>query len=86
MRTHRIKCNTESYQQIEIEIKKFTVRENDRNYRRNDQIEFIEEVSVGDMRAATGREQGPFTIDFIFEGGKYGVQKGWVVIQFTRIL
>ena len=71
---HHLKCEAKYFKLIESGVKKFELRKNDRNYKKND-IVYLEEVVHG---VSTGRKLPPITIQYIItddEGGKYGLRK-----------
>lgn len=80
MTEHSLKCETEYYQAVEKDLKLFEVRKNDRNFQPADII-FLSEVVKG---IKTGREEGPFYVDYILYGGVFGIDKDYCVMQLNR--
>lgn len=79
MKTHKLKCETEYYQAVECGLKMFEVRKNDRNFQVFDRIELTEVVKG----IKTGRTIGPFEIKYILEGGQYGIDPEYCVMQLV---
>ena len=75
---HDLKTETEYYQAIESGLKKFEVRINDRNFQRYDIINLIETVKG----IPTGRKIQSLEIQYILEGGKFGIDKDYVVLNW----
>jgi hypothetical protein len=78
--THYLKCETEYYQAVERGDKNFELRKNDRDYNQWDRI-VLKEVVNG---VETGKEMGPFEIDYILHGGRYGLQSGYCIFNIRR--
>jgi len=75
---HNLKTETEYYQAIERGDKKFELRKNDRNFQVYD-ILYLEETVEGKY---TGRKLGPLEIQYILEGGKYGLPEGYCIMNW----
>lgn len=75
---HYIKCETEYFQAIERGEKKFELRKNDRNYKVYDML-YLEETVNG---VKTGRKLPAFEIQYVFYGGKYGLNKDYCIINW----
>ena len=75
---HYLKTETEYYQAIERGKKKFELRIDDRSYCVGDMIH-LKEVVKG---KSTGRELPPLEIRYILSGNKYGLKKGWCVLNW----
>ena len=75
---HELKTETEYYQAVEKNVKKFEIRKNDRDYKKYDMIKLVETVAG----KKTGRVLGPFEIKYIFHGGLYGLDKDYCVINW----
>lgn len=73
---HYLKTETEFYQFIEIGLKKFELRKNDRDFSIGD-ILYLEETVNG---IYTGRKMEPIEIKYIFHGGRYGLEKDYCII------
>lgn len=74
---HYLKTETEYYQAIEKGLKSFELRKNDRNYQVGDMLHLRETVK-GEH---TGRAMDPKEVVYILEGGKYGLEDGFVIMQ-----
>lgn len=72
---HNLKIKSEYYNAVKEEIKFFEIRKNDRDFKEFDMVTLYEVVK-GEL---TGRELGPFQITYVFEGGKYGLKKGYCI-------
>ena len=76
--THELKCQTKYYQLTEKGTKNFEIRKNDRNFKVGDYVK-LKEV-VGEIE--TGRELEPMQIKYILQGGVYGLDSDYVILQF----
>ena len=74
---HEIKCETKYYQAVECGIKKFELRENDRDYQVYDMVSLIEVVNGN----PTGRKIN-FEIKYVLRGGVYGLPKDWCIFNW----
>ncbi|MFW6219336.1 MAG: DUF3850 domain-containing protein [bacterium] len=75
---HYLKCETEYYQAIELGIKKFELRNNDRNFKKYD-IVYLEETVNG---IKTGRKLPPLEIKYVLLGGKYGLDENYCIFNW----
>ena len=74
---HYLKTETEYFQLQEKGEKTFEVRRNDRGFKIYDMV-YLEEV-VGGVK--TGRTLPPKEIVYVLDGGKYGIEEGFCVLQ-----
>lgn len=74
---HELKTETRYYQAVENKLKTFEVRKNDRDYKCFDMVTLIEVVNG----IETGRKLDGFKIIYILEGGQYGIDPDYVVLQ-----
>ena len=72
---HHLKTQTEHFQAVERGKKKFEIRKNDRNYQPFDMVYLHEYCG----EAPTGRELPGLEIQYIFHGGKYGLDSEYCV-------
>jgi ASC-1-like (ASCH) protein len=77
---HHLKTETEYYQAIERGDKKFELRFNDREFKKYDMI-YLEETVNG---VYTGRKLDPFEIQYIFYGGKYGLDENYCIFSLPE--
>ncbi len=75
---HHLKTESKYYQAVERGVKKFELRKNDRNFRVYDML-YLEEVVNGEK---TGRSLPAMEIRYVFEGGKYGLEEGYCIINW----
>lgn len=75
---HLLKTETEYYQAVERDEKKFELRKNDRNFKIYDYI-ILEEVVRG---VKTGRKLQSKQIKYVVHGGKYGLEEGYCIINW----
>ena len=73
---HYLKTETEYYQAVEKELKKFELRKNDRDFKIGDML-YLEETVNGTY---TGRKLAPKEIKYILLGGKYGLEEGHCIV------
>ena len=73
---HYLKTETEYYQAVEKELKKFELRKNDRDFKIGDML-YLEETVNGTY---TGRKLEPKEIKYILLGGKYGLEEGHCIV------
>ena len=66
---HHLKTETEYYQAVERGEKKFELRKNDRDFKKYDMV-YLQEVVDG---KPTGRKLPQMEIQYVFVGGKYGL-------------
>ncbi len=79
---HYLKTERKYYQAVEYGDKTFEVRKNDRGFEVFDLV-VLQEVVNG---IPTGRALEPMEIVYILDGGKYGVEEGYCVMQLKREL
>lgn len=72
---HTLKTETVFYQLVEVGVKRFEVRKNDRDFKTFDMVTLAE--SVGGT--LTGRKIGPLEIDYILHGPAFGIEAGHCV-------
>jgi hypothetical protein len=77
---HKLKCQTKYYEAAEKGLKSFELRKNDRNFQVYDMVELFE--VVGDV--FTGRKLPPKEIKYICEGGQFGLDKDYVILQLEQ--
>jgi len=75
---HYLKCETEYYQAVERQAKRFEFRLNDRDFKQFD-IVTLKEVVNG---IPTGRQLGYFEIKYILYGGKFGLPEGYCIFNW----
>ena len=75
---HYLKTETEYYQAVERRRKKFEIRRNDRDFKRYDMVYSVEVVNG----VPTGRELPGLEIQYVFAGGKYGLDDGYCIINW----
>ena len=75
---HYLKTETEYYQQIERGKKKFELRLNDRDFKVGDILHLQESVNG----ILTRRELPPLEIQYIFYGGKFGLDENYCIINW----
>ena len=73
---HYLKTETEYYQAVEKELKKFELRKNDRDFQIGDML-YLEETVSGTY---TGRKLAPKEIKYILLGGKYGLVEDHCIV------
>ena len=74
---HYLKCEVGFFAQTLMGNKSFEVRKNDRNYTIGGMV-YLQESIEG---VKTGRELDPKEIIYILEGGMFGIDKDYCVIQ-----
>lgn len=77
---HELKTGTEFYQDVEAGKKRFEARVNDRDFRVYDMVTLYETV----RGVRTGRELGPFEIDYVLCGPAYGIETGHCVFNWRN--
>lgn len=78
---HYLKTETKYFQAVEKGVKKFEIRNNDRDFKTYDMV-YLQETVNG---VQTGREAGPFEINYVLtdeEAGKYGLLPGHCVFNW----
>ena len=81
-KTHELKVWTEVYEFVHEEIKSFEIRINDRDFKAGDLL-ILKEYDP-QTNKYTGRECERW-VSYILEGGKFGIQKGFVAMSLTKI-
>ena len=77
---HELKTETKYYQAIEQRLKMFEVRKNDRDFKVDDILDLREICG----NVPTGRSI-KFGIAYILEGGQFGIDKGYCVMQLRPL-
>jgi ribosomal protein S17 len=80
MKTHNLKTHPEYFQKVLDRKKKFELRKNDRDFKVGDCL-CLEEWSPID-KEYTGREIYVI-VDYIFDGGKMGLEEGMVIMSIN---
>jgi hypothetical protein len=75
---HYIKCETEYFQEIEWDRKKFEFRKDDRKYQAHDLV-YLEETVNGEK---TGRVLDGLKIQYIMRGPAFGLPEGYCVFNW----
>jgi len=75
MSRHYLNIETEYFQAVECGIKKFEIRKNDRNFKTHDMVHLKETVNG----VTTGRKLPPLEIQYVFTGGKYGLNPDYCI-------
>ena len=78
MKHHILKCDSEYFDAIELGLKKFELRINDRNFQVGDLL-FLDEMKYGKK---TGKQIGPLEIKYILEGGKFGLSDEYCIMNW----
>ncbi len=84
--THDLKTWTEYFQKVWDGEKKFEVRKDDRGYKVGDFLNLMEYFP--DLSTEEKQVFGRWLhckIDYILEGGAFGIQEGYVVMSFTIV-
>ena len=79
---HALKIYPEYFQLLKCEIKTFEIRLNDRNFQASQQILFKEYDPK--TNSYTG-ELLMREISYVFYGGEFGVEPGYVIMQLKKI-
>ena len=87
---HELKCDPKYFSLLKSHKKKFEVRLNDRNFRVGDELLLKEFVPKGYY--GVRKNENKFTgrilhrrIDYILEGGQFGIEKDYVVMSLSLI-
>lgn len=80
MTIHRLKCESIYFNDVIGGVKRFELRKNDRNFETNDIIYLHETVSG----RYTGRESPAMKVIYILHGGKFGLEKGYCIMQLKN--
>lgn len=88
--THELKTHPHFFSSILSGVKKFEVRKNDRNYQLGDELILKEYTPDGYYEDGLNNET--YTgrilhrrIDYILDGGQFGIEHGYVVMSLSRI-
>ena len=74
--THKLKILPKYYNEVLVGKKKFEIRKNDRDFKEEDVVilkEFVDGIYTGRYIKAI--------IDYIFNGGSYGLEKGYCIFS-----
>lgn len=74
---HELKILPEYFEAVLMGYKTFEVRKNDRNFKKGDTLILKEWDDF--RRAFTGRELSR-AVTYVFEGGSFGLEKGFVIM------
>lgn len=77
-RVIRLKTETAEFQAVESGLKTFELRKNEQGFREGDII-ILEEVVEGVL---TGRNFKFGQINYILDGGKWGLEKGYCIFNY----
>lgn len=75
---HYLKTETKYFQAIESGLKKFELRKNDRNYQVYDMLHLREVVNG----VETGRTLPPLEIQYVLNGGSYGLSPEYCILNW----
>ena len=75
---HYLMCETEYFQAIERNEKKFEIRKNDRDFKKYDMVHLLESVNG----IKTGRVLPSFEIRFILHGPAFGIPLGYCIFNW----
>lgn len=78
MKIHELKLQQPFFDDVYYNRKKFEVRKNDRNYKVGDRLKLIEFPSKNPRYVLKD-------IEYILEGGQYGIEKDYVVLGLKEI-
>ena len=78
MKIHELKLQQPFFDDVYYNRKKFEVRKNDRNYKVGDRLKLIEFPSENPRYVLKD-------IEYILEGGQYGIEKDYVVLGLKEI-
>lgn len=78
MQTHELKLIQPFFEDVFRNRKKFEVRKNDRNFQVGDRLKLIEFPSENPRYVLKD-------IEYILEGGQYGIEKDYVVLGLKEI-
>ena len=78
MKIHELKLQQPFFDDVYYNRKKFEVRKNDRNYKVGDRLKIIEFPSENPRYVLKD-------IEYILEGGQYGIEKDYVVLGLKEI-
>lgn len=78
MKIHELKLQQPYFEDVFRNKKKFEVRKNDRNFKVGDRLKLIEFPSENPRYVLKD-------IEYILEGGQYGIEKDYVVLGLKEI-
>ncbi len=78
MKIHELKLQQPFFDDVYYNRKKFEVRKNDRNYKVGDRLKLTEFPSENPRYVLKD-------IEYILEGGQYGIEKDYVVLGLKEI-
>lgn len=78
---HELKTLEKYFEEVLIGIKTFEIRKNDRDFKKGDTLILKEWDSF--RETFTGRELAR-TVTYVFEGGSFGLAKGFVVMAIQQ--
>lgn len=73
-----LKTETQYYQAVIRGVKKFELRKNDKGFKVGDMVYLVEVVNG----VETGRTTPPLEIRYVFEGGQYGLDEEYCIINW----
>lgn len=79
MNIHELKLEQPYFDDVFYNKKEFEVRKNDRNYQIGDRLKLIEYPYSGSQRFVLK------DIKYILEGGKFGIEKEYIVLGLKEI-
>lgn len=81
--THYLKTWEEYFVLVKLGIKNFELRLNDRNFKNGDTL-VLQEFNPETLEF-TGESLWK-NIDYVMEGGKFGLEKGYVILSISDIV
>ena len=79
MKTHLLKTKSEYFNQVQLGVKKFELRENDRNFKVGDKITLLE---IDENKITTGKKITDLEIKYILHGGCFGLSPRYCIINW----
>jgi hypothetical protein len=79
--THQLKCESEYFQAVRTGIKYFEFRKNDRGFTVGDDLILIETRDG----LPTGQELRGLEVTYILHGGKFGLPKGYCIMELIDV-
>ncbi len=79
--THRLKCESEYFKAVTAGIKYFEFRKNDRDFKVGDNLILIEVIDG----VPTGQEVRGLEVTYILHGGKFGLPKGYCIMELMDV-
>lgn len=77
---HKLKTWINFYKDIELGMKRFEIRKNDRDFKIDDILVLQEYNNITNQY--TGKEK-TVKVDYMLEGGQFGLEEGYVILGFT---